>query len=495
VHVVLSGVALLLAALLAAQSEELAARSQRGKEAMAAGKFAEAAAIYAELTRDLPDNPGLLLNLGMAEHLAGRSQRAIAPLEAALKRDPKLFPAWLFLGIARLDLGEAANAVEPLKKALDIQPAYGDAHQALGDALYALDRYAEAADHFRRAAEIQPQSSRAWYGLGKSYEAWSRGAFAELERTAPASGYWLALVAGMRLAQQQYSGAFYFYRQALARQPDLRGMHAAVADIYRRTGHADWAAAEEQKERRLGPLDCASRPLECAFSQRRYREVLAAAARLKTPEACYWQSLAANELALEALERLARLPASAEWHKVMAESHRNRGQHLEAVKEWREALKLSPQDGGARRELAVSLYQARDYPAAQAAFEELLKRDPNSADLNYYLGDALLSQQQPERAALFLSKAVEADPGDLRARASLARAYVLSGRGALAIPHLQAALPVDEDGSLHYQLARAYQSAGQADLAKEMLEKYQKIRDAGAAERKRLEEEIRITPP
>ena len=488
------GVVLLAATPLFGQAVDLAVKSQRGKEAMAAGKFAEAASIYAELVKALPGNPGLLVNLGMAEHMAGRPRQAIPQFQAALRLDAGLFPAWLFLGVAHLDAGEPARAIEPLEKALRIQPDYPDAHQALASALFSLGRFREAAEPYQRLAQMNPKNSRAWYGLGKCYESLSRRAFADLERIAPASGYWLALAAGMRLAQQQYSGAFFLYRQALEKQPGLRGLHPAVADIYRRTGHADWAAVEEQKERRLPPLDCASRPLECDFFQGRHSKVLAVG-NPQTPEAYYWQSLAYNELALQAFERLAQLPPSAEWHQVLAEAHRNMGRHLEAVKEWREALRLSPGNLDIPRELAISLHQGRDYKAAQASLEDLLKRDPTSAELNYYLGDALLNLQQAAQAAPFLRKAVERDAAVIPAQASLGRAYLLSGQAAQAIPHLKAALPIDDDGSLHYQLARAYQSAGQSDLAKETLQKYQEIRSSAQGERNKLEQDVRITGP
>jgi len=50
---------------LRAQSQALIEKSQRGMELMAAGKFADAIPVYRELSRAVPDNPGLLLNLGM----------------------------------------------------------------------------------------------------------------------------------------------------------------------------------------------------------------------------------------------------------------------------------------------------------------------------------------------------------------------------------------------------------------------------------------------
>ncbi len=66
---------------------------------------------------------------------------------------------------------------------------------------------------------------------------------------------------------------------------------------------------------------------------------------------------------------------------------------------------------------------------------------------------------------------------------------------AKAIPHLKAALPVDEDGSLHYQLARAYTATGQPQLGQEIMKQYQEMQRAQAAAREAVEKEIPITAP
>ncbi len=485
----------LLAALLGAQAEDLALKSRRAKELMAAGRFEEAIPIYRELVRAVPGNPGLLMNLGIAQHMAGRHRGAIEQFRAALKLEPGLTPAWLFLGASYLKLGRPAAAIEPLQKVVQAQPGHSEARQMLGDALLSLDRYQPAAVHFGKLAELQPENPRAWYGLGRSYEALARRAFEQLEKLAPESPWWLALAAESRSKQQQYSSAFYFYRQALARQPEMRGLHAALAEIYRKTGHQDWAAIEEQRERALKPPDCASRKLECGFLAGRFREVTAAGARAKTAESLYWQSRAYNELALDAFARLGSLPPSVEIHELLAEIHRNQGRHLEAAKELREALQLSPGNPRLLRHLAASLHVSRDYQAARPLLEDLVKREPDSAHLNFLLGDCLLNLQEPERAIAYLKKAVEREPKMLPAHSALARAYLQAGQGAQAVPHLKAALPLDEDGSLHYQLARAYQSGGQPELAKEMLKKYQEIRNSAQAQRRALEEEVQITAP
>src|SRR6266699_528441 len=87
-----------------AQSDDFAVKSRRAKEFMAEGEFADAVPLYRELNVAVPNNPGLLLNLGMALHMAGDERKSIPQLEAAVKLDPNLAPAWLFLGAARLQL-------------------------------------------------------------------------------------------------------------------------------------------------------------------------------------------------------------------------------------------------------------------------------------------------------------------------------------------------------------------------------------------------------
>src|SRR5213078_3331777 len=48
------------------QTDSLALKSQRAKQLMADGNFAQAIPIYRELNQAVPNNPGLILNLGMA---------------------------------------------------------------------------------------------------------------------------------------------------------------------------------------------------------------------------------------------------------------------------------------------------------------------------------------------------------------------------------------------------------------------------------------------
>src|SRR5436190_20241889 len=86
-------------------ADPVPARAAEGAAAMQAGRFEDAAAIYAELTTARPGDAGLLMNLGMARYMAGHPGDALGPLQKSVRLQPALAPASLFLGASLLDLG------------------------------------------------------------------------------------------------------------------------------------------------------------------------------------------------------------------------------------------------------------------------------------------------------------------------------------------------------------------------------------------------------
>jgi predicted Zn-dependent protease len=471
-----------------AQSDELARKSHDAKQLMAAGRFADAIPLYQELCRALPANTGLRLNLGLAYHMAGRQAEAVPELERVLKSDPANQPALLSLGVALLDLNQPEKAVGPLEKVVAVQTSNVEARGMLANALLSLGRSRDAAVQFRTLSASTPRDPKPWYGLGRSYEALARAAFDELNKTAQGSAEWLVLVADSRLQRRQYRSAFYFYTEALRKRPDFRGLHLALAEVYRRTEHLDWASIEERKERSMGPPDCTREKPACSFAASRFLE----AASGTDP---YWRARAYNELALRAFAHLESLPESVELHALKAEVLAGHGDHLEAAAEWRAAQKLKPDDPVIARQLATAMYLAHDYRPALPMLQEFARQEPRSAELHFFVGDSLLHLEDVPRAIPELATAVRLDPKLLPAHASLGLAYARTGKPAEAIPHLSAALDLDEDGSLHYQLARAYQQTGQADRAQAAMQQYQDFRRRSDAEAKELEQTVKITAP
>jgi tetratricopeptide (TPR) repeat protein len=442
-------------AILSAQTEEQARDSQHAKELMAVGKYDQAIPIYQKLVKALPGNTGLVYDLAMAERMAGRDRESIPHFEAVLKAQPK----------------------NPEVRGM------------LADALMTAGRFEQAAAHFRELSNSAPQSPRAWYGLGMSYQGLAGAVFERLQKIDSTSPYVTALVADTRVQRRQYRSAFFFYNETLKQLPNLHGIHAALADVYRKSGHADWAAVEDAKEAGLPAADCKAHPAECEFTAG--HDVQLTTLARGSVEALYWQAKAANELALQAFFRLGQMPPSVELHRLRAEIARSQGQHLESVREWREALAIAPDSPQLQREIAVSLFMAGDYRAALAEAKKL----PRSPEIEFLSGDSLLRLEQPEEAIPHLRAALSGDPAMLAGDASLGLALSRTGKNAEAIPHLQKALALDDDGSLHFQLANAYRAAGDAEKARAAMAQYQEIVKRNQEQKDEVAREAQIGPP
>jgi Tfp pilus assembly protein PilF len=76
-----------------------------------------------------------------------------------------------------------------------------------------------------------------------------------------------------------------------------------------------------------------------------------------------------------------------------------------------------------------------------------------------------LLEHQPEQALAFLKRAVEVEPGDPGIHRDLGTAYADLHDLAKAEAEFKAAIPEDQDGSVHYKLARVYQAEGQKENA------------------------------
>ncbi len=172
--------AVLLATSLAfAQADDPAREAQRAQELLAAGKAEEAIRIYQALVRNAPDNAALLLNLSIAEYTAKQYREAATHAAAALKLQPNLLPARLFLGGSQLQLGEVAAAIDELQAVAAANPRERNGQLMLGEALLEAGRPEPALEHLEIAAQLLPENPRVWYGIGRAQSALGREAAAD----------------------------------------------------------------------------------------------------------------------------------------------------------------------------------------------------------------------------------------------------------------------------------------------------------------------------
>jgi predicted Zn-dependent protease len=465
------------APVLAQPADSLGARSAQGSAAMQAGNYGEAATIYEELVAVRPTDPGLLLNLGMARYMAGHAEAAIAPLQKAAKLRPSLAPAALFLGASLLEVGRAQESMAPLQKAVVAMPDNGDAREMLARVKLSLSDFLGAATHYRALTTLDATNPKGWYGLARSYQGIAEEAFAALQQQAPDSPLLELIVAEVAMTAAKYPAALGIYRRVLAAAPPVGGIHEAVAELYDRAGKPEWAAAELQKAAPRTAAACATKRAECLFLDGKFRDALLAARPRKSPVGLYWTIRAANQLSTESVTRLETLPPSIELHLIRADIAQAQGRPADAVTAVRSALALAPGNPAIEAALAEALVRANDLAAAIPLLERLARDNPQDGSILLMQGDALLRSQRLDEAIPVLERAVKADASAIAQRASLGRAYVQAGRFEEALPHLEAAASQDEDGDVHYQLARAYQALRRMDEAKTAMAEYQKRHD------------------
>ncbi len=305
------------------QGDDAAMRSESAARAMASGEFGHAADLYRGLIRELPSNAGLLLNLGMALHYEGKYSEAVQQFKAALHLKPDLAPANFFLGVSYAKLHEPELALSPLRSAAIAEPGNKVFQLEFADVLLEGEHYEEAAQRFKHVLELDSSEAKAWQGLGLSYVGLSQRSFNALQSGDSDNPYALLLMADSYLTQGRYRRAYGLYRSALARGIAVTGVHTALAEIYRKTQHPDWAATEEQREREVATPNCAIYPEACDYLAGQY--VGAVASPRKSADALYWKARSYEMLALAAFDKLREMPATPQIHELMADADQVRG--------------------------------------------------------------------------------------------------------------------------------------------------------------------------
>lgn len=363
---------------LPAQESELASQSRIARQALLEGKYQEAVSLYRKLVDALPTDNRLRLNLALALEKAGNNSAAIPELERITQAEPKLAPAWFLLGLAHQRLKQPGKAIRPLQQAVHLDPDNLPALLELADAELNAGRARDATRDFASLSRRSPEMTKAWQGLGMSYVALSEQFFKQIEREYPRSSAWYALAARSSEGSGRDAEALRLYQQSIQAGPVLRGIHAARAEIYKRTGHADWAAEEENRESKIPAQQCSLPSAACSYEKREWQAIIAAPSR--SAEDLYWSALASAELARESLSHLERLPPSPEAHEVLAEADQRMGRRIDAVAEWRKALAMDPTSSRLRGRLAESLYRAREYAEAETLLKKLVKTQPQNGN-------------------------------------------------------------------------------------------------------------------
>lgn len=180
------------------------------------------------------------------------------------------FQADFFLGARLSRLRQFLAAVEPLRHASTLEPP-PFARALLGDALKAIRELSEAADFSRALRDLERRNPNPHAGHVRCRERLPAHATQKTKNRDPESAYLPRSVGHSRLVPVEYPSALSMLRQDLEQQPNHPGVPEAIAQIYERSGRADWAEIENARTFALAWAGCSSPSSECDFASGRPR--------------------------------------------------------------------------------------------------------------------------------------------------------------------------------------------------------------------------------
>ena len=222
----------------------------------------------------------------------------------------------------------------------------------------------------------------------------------------------------------------------------------------------------------------------CSFYAANFRTTSIAAQRLKKnpetrAEGLYWESKADQNLAVAALARADEIDAnSPSMHVLLGDVFREKHRWEESEAEYRKAIALDPKSHNARLGLAITLFSEFKNDEAFKLDETLLAENAVDPEANLLAGEILVQRNQFPQAEPYLLKCSSLKQELVpRYHALLGRVYAETERVPEAIAQYKLGLSTDEDGSIHYQLARLYQRSGNKAAAEESFKESKRLKD------------------
>jgi len=284
----------------------------------------------------------------------------------------------------------------------------------------------ESLAHFSRAAQLNDDYAPLHVYLGRAYLLNE-----QLEKASPAFRRALDLdprmqrarigLAKVALAEDSLETARELLEKALTQGVAKGEVHWLLAETFRRLGDGTAALAHFEQAEPLGPLEPMSDPLR---------------------EELQWNEAMTFEWIQRRSDRLLR-----------------QGQPAEAIGQWLEALRESPQSPDLLTGLGRTYALSGQLAEAVSSYREALELDPSNIDAQVLLADALVEQQDVPQAIAAYEKALELDPSQAKARFKLGSLLLASGNDE-GLGYLREALrSLEQNPEAHLYFARNLKSA------------------------------------
>lgn len=449
--------------------------------------FAGAEAILKKAVEQAPSSPEPLLSLGQLHLLLGRAPEAEAEFQRALKIDPKHAPTLFALATLRLRGGKRDEA-EQIYRRLSTLPQK-EFQPVLGMFLLQQGRLDQALAEFERLAKADPKDRTARSRLvsvcvraGKLGEA--EKILAAALKANPKDVDALLQRSSLLVGQRKYTEAQPSVQALLGLQPDSGPAHYLQARIYLARGEGIRARQELDGALRLDPALLAARIaladlLLGSNSAKTALDILDQAPKEQRESLPLrikrnWALLAVGGWA-EARKEIDRGLAAAKAPELLLQDGLlkvHEKDYSGARASLAEALKQNPEDLRVLNAW-MATYAAQNQPqAALNWLREHAARYPQSATLQYFLGESLLANGKPGEARTALTAAAALRPDLLPAQLALARIDLAERKLGAARQRVSSLLSRGENAAARLLLGNIEELAGNPSAA---IEQYRKL--------------------
>jgi tetratricopeptide (TPR) repeat protein len=420
-------------------------------------RFSEAASLYRGLLVVQPQPPCLHSELGLA--LLKHRDLVGAATEFAADRTANPECGMAVLGLARMALesGEKERAVKLLDELWARDHGFVSTNSAILLDGLSSDASASVAEYFAQpgtaiSADLRDALLAAFNGSGQAVD-----------------------VGGETMSGREGS---------LAPSPETGVVNHKTAEQYYAAGEFTLCAQRLDPAVVTGRADKLKLLAACSYFAGDDVRASNAAAALETlqphsAEALYWSIQANERLALQSLTRFQRLESdSARSHVLLGDIFEQLQRFDDAQAEYSKALVKAPGDPAAMLGLASAYLSNNNIEKAIETASVALKHSPDDPEVNLVMAEAMVDKDRFAEAEPFLMKCLNVKPQTLvHVHALIGKVYAETGRTKDAIDQLKMGESSDENGSIHYLLARLYRQLGDVKDASAAIDQVKAIKE------------------
>jgi tetratricopeptide (TPR) repeat protein len=342
-------------------------------------------------------------------------------------------------GQSALSSGDYAGAERAYEKLRELEPEIAEVHANLGLIYFEERKFDQAVPALRQALKLKPSLVKSSSLLAMS--------LSEL-------GYYNEALPGLEKGFRQSS------------EPEIKRMCGL------------------ELERSYTALKKDSKSVEVALELNRLYP--------NDPEILYQTGKVYGNFAFLTMENLAQVAPGSVWrHLAAAEAHESQGSYSQAIREYREVLRLEPDRAGIHYRIGRSLMgsswqrQSRDdVAAAEKEFEEELRSHPDNANAAYELGEMRRKSRQIDDAQRYFEQALQYYPDFAEAQLGLAEVLLEKNQPERALPHAQRAVALEAGNEVcWYRLATIQRRLGNAAEQQKALTEYERLHDIANQQR------------